>query len=114
MPLLYMNKPLPITRGRGRPAGTTKASGAKVSPGRPAAALTPHEQERLRHWRKWWAARQKQHPSATVLAARMEHAASTVREYGNGRHDPSAATLLNLETLSAAYGYQPLVFDPLL
>jgi hypothetical protein len=102
-----------IARRPGRPVGTTQANGAKVSPGRPLA-LNENEQKRYQHWLAWWATRPGAQPSARALAARMEENERNVQRYASGNNPPGPVALANLETLSAAYGYQPLVFDPIL
>jgi len=94
---------------RGRPAGQLNEPGH--SAGRPAVVRSPHYQLRYDSWRAWWAIRPGGQPTAAALAQRMEEPPSTVRAAANGTRPPSETLLANLESLSAASGFEPATSD---
>ena len=95
---------------RPRNAPGHRAGGKREGAGR-KPALDAGQRTRLAHWRTWWATRPALAPSAAALAACMEQAAATVRDYAAARRDPGPVALLNLESLSAGHGYLPLTAD---
>lgn len=93
---------------RGRPKGQTNAPGHAA--GRPSQQ-TASVGARYAHWRVWWATRPNGQPKAAALAVRLAQPASTVRAAANGTRPPNERLLLNLESLSRAYGYHPLSIE---
>lgn len=87
-----------------------RAGGARAGSGR-KSPLDEGQRKRYDHWRAWWPTRPDLTPSAAALARRMNQIGTTVRRYAAGTSTPGPAALLNLESLSAAYGYQPLTTD---